>query len=404
MKHAIHLPSKESATLPPELAKKWTGIFGAVGALGLAGAAAGFFSAREQFLYSYLAAYMLALSLTLGAMFFTVLQHLAGAHWSVVVRRISETLMANLPLMVVLFLPVLAGVFGHPHLYHWADAEAVAHDPILTAKAGYLNPTFFMVRMVFYFGMWFLIARFFYNNSVASDQSGDVSLIQKMRKWSAPSMLVFGLTQSFAAFDLLMSLDPHWFSTIFGVYFFAGSIVATFSLITMVALALRRAGVLVDVITPEHYHDLGKLMFGFTVFWTYIAFSQYFLIWYANLPEETVWFLHRWEGSWKGVSLLLLFGRFVVPFAIIMSRYVKRTLPVLFLMATWMVGMQYLDLYWLVLPGLHKEGLSIHWLDISCLLGVIGIVGAVTIRRLASQSLVPIQDPLLERSVGFENA
>lgn len=403
MKHAIKLPTRETAQMPPELAKKWTGIFGVVGLLGMAGAAAGFMSNREQFLFSYLTAFMFGLSLALGAMFFTVLQHLAGAHWSVVLRRIPETLMANLPVLLVLLLPVLVGVFGSPHIYHWADSEAVAADAVMSAKSGYLNTNFFMIRMVVYFGLWLLIANFFYKNSVALDSNGDASFIQKMRKWSAPSMLAFGLTQTFASFDLLMSLDPHWFSTIFGVYFFAGSIVATFSLIALVALMFRSAGLLSDLITPEHYHDLGKLMFGFTVFWTYIAFSQYFLIWYANLPEETLWFLHRWEGSWKGVSLLLLFGRFVMPFAIIMSKHVKRTLPVLGIMAFWMVGMQYLDLYWVVMPTLHKEGLSLHWLDIACLLGVVGVLGAMTVRRFASQSLVPVQDPLIERSMEFEN-
>ncbi|MFM7200398.1 MAG: hypothetical protein ACKO6N_06380 [Myxococcota bacterium] len=406
MKHSINLPTQETAKLPAEVAKKWTAIFGGLGALGLLGAAAGFASeaTREQTLFSYHTAFVFVLSLSLGSLFFTVLQHLVGARWSVAVRRIPETLMSNFGVLALLGIPaVLYGVYGHPHIFHWANLEDVAKDPILTAKQGYLNPTFFSIRLFIYFGMWMAMAGFFYKNSVASDSSGDVSFVQKMRRFSAPSMVLFALSQTFASLDLLMSLDPHWFSTIFGVYFFAGSIVATFSLITMVALLMRSNGLLTDVITHEHYHDLGKLMFGFTVFWTYIGFSQYFLIWYSNIPEETVYFLHRWEGSWQPLSLLLLIGRFVMPFFIIMSKHVKRTLPVLFVMTIWMVGMQYVDIYWMVMPTLHKEGFSFHWLDVSCLLGVVGIWSMFAVRRFASASLVPVQDPYLEKSMEFEN-
>lgn len=409
MNHGIQLPTKESARLAPEVAKKWMGILGGLGALGLAGAAAGFFADHAQFLHSYTAAYMWALSLTLGALFFTVLQHLVGAHWSVVVRRIAESIMAVMPAFAVLLLPILTGIFGHhepnvPSLYHWADHEAVLHDEVLAAKSGYLNPTFFMIRIVIYFAIWIGVAMYFYKRSVASDESGDVSLVQQMRRMSAPSILLYALSQTFASFDLLMSIEPHWFSTIFGVYFFAGSIVNAFALIALIALLLRRGGMLVNVITLEHYHDLGKLMFAFSVFWTYIAFCQYFLIWYGNIPEETVYFLHRWEGSWKSVSLLLLVGKFLVPFWVLMSRHVKKTLPVLLGMAVWMVFMQYVDMYWMVLPNLHKDGVSIHWMDISCMVGMLGLGGAMIVRNLGRASLVPLQDPLLEKSVGFENA
>lgn len=409
MSHGIHLPTKESARLAPEVAKKWTGILGGLGVLGLAGAGAGFFADHAQFLHSYTSAYMWALSLTLGALFFTVLQHLVGAHWSVVVRRIAESIMAVIPLFAILLLPILSGVFGHhdpgvPALYHWADHEAVLHDEVLAAKSGFLNPTFFMIRIVIYFAIWIGTAMFFFKRSLASDESGDVTLVQQMRKWSAPAILLYALSQTFASFDLLMSIEPHWFSTIFGVYFFAGSIVNAFALITLVALLLRRGGMLTDVITLEHYHDLGKLMFAFSVFWTYIAFCQYFLIWYGNIPEETVYFLHRWEGSWQSVSLLLLVGKFIMPFTILMSRHVKKTLPVLLGMAVWMVFMQYVDMYWMVMPNLHKAGVSIHWIDIASVVGLTGICGAMIVRNLGRGSLVPVQDPLLEKSVGFENA
>ena len=201
-----------------------------------------------------------------------------------------------------------------------------------------------------------------------------------------------------------MSLDPHWFSTMYGVYFFAGCTVTSFALLTVLSLIFQSKGYLRGVVTDEHLHDLGKLMFAFTIFYAYIAFCQYFLIWYGNLPEETMYYLHRWEGGWKPVSLLIVFGRFVIPFIILLSRHPKRMPFVLGAMAVWIIFMQYVDLYWSVMPELHHEGLAIHWLDIACFLGVFGVYGAVIARRFGRYPLVPIQDPLLRRSLEFENA
>lgn len=396
-----HLPTAQEVTMSAAAANKVVVPLGIMGLLGMAASLGiGLTSDKEQFFFSYLTAFMFCLSLSLGGLFFTVIQHLVGAQWSVVVRRIAENLMSNFVVLAVLFLPILLGLH---ELYHWTHAEVVANDHILTAKAPYLNQSFFMIRLVVYFVLWIGLSAYFYKRSVQVDTSGDVNLIKQMRGMAAPAVLIYGLSQTFAAFDLLMSLDPHWFSTIFGVYFFAGSAVTTFSLIALIALMLRRAGYLTDVISSEHYHDLGKLMFAFTVFWTYIAFSQYFLIWYANLPEETLWFLHRWEGSWKGVSLLILIGHFIVPFAVLMSRHVKRALPVLGLMACWMIFMHLVDIHWMVMPTHHKEGIHISLLDITCLMGVVGIWGAMVARRFSQAALVPVGDPYLPTSMEFEN-
>lgn len=396
-----HLPSTEQVTMSAAAANKAVMPLMVMGLLGMAASLGiGLTSDKEQFFFSYLVAFMFCLSLSLGSLFFTMIQHLVGAQWSVVVRRIAENVMSNFVVLAVLFVPILLGLH---ELYHWTHTEVVANDHILQSKAPYLNQGFFLARIVVYFLFWIGLSTFFYKRSVAVDQTGDVSLIKLMRAVAAPAVLIYGLSQTFAAFDLLMSLDPHWFSTIFGVYFFAGSAVSTFSLIALLALLLRRAGYLTDVITHEHYHDLGKLMFAFTVFWTYIAFSQYFLIWYANLPEETLWFLHRWEGSWKGVSLLILIGHFILPFAVLMSRHVKRALPILGLMTCWMLFMQFVDIHWMVMPTHHKEGFHISLLDITCMMGVVGIWGAMVARRFSQASLVPNGDPYLATSMEFEN-
>jgi len=398
-KHASK-PTRETVTLDSATSKKWTGILGTIGLFGLIASGIGLGTDRAQFFHSYLTSYMFCLSLTLGCLFFTVLQHLVGAHWSIVVRRIAEVVMSNVGLMVILFVPVALGLHD---LYHWTHHDAVAHDRLLQQKEPYLNTTFFFIRIAVYFLVWFGVSRFFFQRSVQVDETQDVGLIQSMRRFSAPSILLFALTQTFASFDLLMSLDPHWFSTIFGVYFFAGSVVSAFSLIALIALLLRSSGKLVNEITPEHYHDLGKLMFAFTVFWTYIAFSQYFLIWYGNIPEETIFYLNRWEGGWRTVSLFLAIGHFIVPFVILMSRHAKRKLALLGFMACWIVFMQYVDMYWLVLPNLHKQSVGFHWLDVATWMGVTGIWGAVIVRRLGQQALIPAQDPLLIRSLEFEN-
>ncbi len=262
-----------------------------VGGVGLAAAAViGLASDHggERFFHSFLVSFCFFLSLSLGALFFVILQHLTRSGWSVVVRRLAEGIAANLFWLAGMAVLV---VIGMGKLYHWTHADVVAADALLQGKSAYLNPTFFVVRMAIYFGVWVLLARFFLTSSIRQDQSGDVSLTHRMQRFSAPAMLLYGVTVTFAAFDLLMSLDPHWFSTIFGVYYFSGCVVGFFALLTLVVFAVQRSGRLTKAITVEHYHDLGKLIFAFVVFWAYIAFSQYMLIWYANIPEETAWML-----------------------------------------------------------------------------------------------------------------
>ena len=224
-----------------------------------------------------------------------------------------------------------------------------------------------------------------------------------MEKLAAPAMMLFALTTTFAAFDLLMSLYPHWYSTIWGVYYFAGSAVGFFAMMAITLNLMRRAGYLRRSVSAEHFHDVGKLMFAFVVFWAYIAFSQYLLIWYGNIPEETIWYLERQTGEWTWVSLGLLFGHFLLPFLFLISRYPKRRGQTLVLGAVWLLAMHWLDLYWMVMPQISPGKITLSLLDLLCFVGIGGVFLATAIWRMSRQALIPVRDPRLRESLQFEN-
>jgi hypothetical protein len=371
-----------------------------VGIVGLALAAIGLFTDREHFFFAYLTAFTFWVTIALGALFFTMLHHLTGAMWSVVVRRIVESLMAPLPWLFLLFIPIL---FGLHEIYHWSHADLVASDALLQKKAGYLNPTFFGIRAVIYFVVWSGLAHLLYKTSISQDSGHREEHTKRMRAISAPGMIVFAITTTLAGFDWLMSLDPHWYSTIFGVYFFAGGLWTVLAVITLVAILLRQQGILRDQITVEHYHDLGKLMFAFTIFWTYIGFSQYFLQWYANIPEETTWYLARWVGSWKAVSMVILFGHFVIPFTVMIFRAVKRSVPALRILTIYFLVMHWVDHYWMALPTLYKNGAHFSWIEIATTIGIGGIFVWAFWSKFTRQPIIPVADPKLEESINFKN-
>ena len=355
----------------------------------------------DHLLETYLVSFAFFLSLSLGGLFFVLLQHCTRAGWSVVVRRIAEAVAGNVWLMAVLAIPI---VLGMDHLYHWTDAAAAAHDPLLAGKVGFLNPTFFVIRLIAYFLIWGVMASFLFRTSLAQDASGDPALTLRMERFSAPGMVVFALSLNFAAFDLLMSLDPHWFSTIYGVYYFAASVVGFLAVMPKIMYGLQMRGILKNAITVEHYHDIGKLLFGFTVFWAYIAFSQYMLIWYANVPEETEWFLKRQTGEWTTVSLILIFGHFVVPFLLLVSRFIKRRPMLLAITGGYVAAMCWVDIYWLVIPEFSPAVARFGLLDILVFLGMNGVFAAAIVLRLRKHSVIAEKDPRLEESLAFENA
>jgi hypothetical protein len=376
----------------------------AVGVVGLGAAfalASGTSGGWGRFYPAYLASFVFFLSLSLGALFFVLLQYVTRAGWSVAVRRLAEGVAPNVFLpMAFLAAPVL---FGLPTLYPWTDPAAVAADHLLKAKEPWLNVPFFLGRTVFYFAVWSVLAIWFHRKSTEQDTTGDPRLTKSMETASTAALVLFAFTVTFFAFDFLMSLTPHWSSTIFGVYFFAGCVLGFFALMTVLAFAVQSAGALRRTITTEHYHDLGKLVFAFTVFWAYIAFSQYMLMWYANLPEETIWYAARQDGSWLWFSLVLLFGHFLVPFLALMSRGVKRRKPWLVLGCVWMLLMQWADVYWLVMPGKSPGKVPLSLMDVAVFLGIGGLFFAAAVRRLGAHPLVALKDPRLAESLGFEN-
>ncbi|MCA9666281.1 MAG: hypothetical protein KC503_11860 [Myxococcales bacterium] len=354
---------------------------------------------HPQFYFSYLVAYAYWLSLALGGLFFVIVQFAARAGWSVVVRRIAEHAMLALPAFAVLFIPIALGLHD---LYHWSHAEAVAKDLVLQDKAAYLNTTGFYTRAGAYFILWFVLAWYFWKKSTAQDESKEAAATKRMQIVAGPSIVIFALTLTFAAFDWIMSLDPHWYSTIFGPYYFAGTTLAIFSFISLMGVLLQRSGVLKDVITSEHYHDLGKLIFAFTVFWAYIAFSQYMLIWYGNIPEETVWFKHR-GGAWLGMSIFQGVGHFAVPFFFMINRTIKRFKPTLIIGALMVLTVHYFDMYWLIMPTYHHHGPHFTIVDLTTFVGVGGVFLAVFGYGLARHKLIPAGDPRLKESLAFKN-
>jgi hypothetical protein len=365
----------------------------------------GYFIDSGQFFHSYLTAFTFWCTITLGGLFFVMIHYLTNATWSVVVRRIGENIMSMLPVMAVFAVPIL---FGLGDLYHWSHSDIMQSDHLLEGKSPYLNTTFFIIRVVIYFAFWILLGRYLNKLSLSQDTEHHDSLLRKAVKASAPGMILFALSITFFSFDLLMSLDAHWYSTIFGVYIFAGSFLSLLSFMTIYIISLRKKGILAETITSEHFHDLGKLIFAFLIFWGYMAFSQYFLIWYGNIPEETVWFLHRWDGNWKIISLILVFGHFVIPFFVLFPMEIKKNIPVMLVMSVWILIMHWIDwilimhwidIYWLVMPSLHSHGIHFSWMDLTTLVGIGGIFIWRFLRLVYSRPLVPVNDPRLESSI-----
>ena len=431
--HARTVPADQAAIPKGSFWQKLPLIFGVIGvvALVLTWLVAQDDHGNRQFYYSYLTSFMFWLSLGLGGLFFVLIHHATRAGWSTVVRRIAENFMITLPLFVVLVIPII--LLGTETLYaHWVHNEHAVHeahaagisldaaagvDAILVRKSWYLNTPFFILRGFVVTGLWTLFAVLFYRWSVRQDTTTDpvesAELSHKMRRWSPIGIALFALTLTIGAIDWIMSLDPHWYSTIFGVYYFAGTVMMVMAALALGAMALQKSGVLKDAITAEHYHDLGKLGFGFVVFWSYIAFSQFFLIWYANIPEETMWFGHRIEGGWDVMTLLLALLHFVIPFFFMMSRHIKRNRTMLTVGCILLLVAHLIDMFWLIQPNLsaavaHDSGehhlhLSFHIADLLALIGIGGLVLGVFCWRMGAAAAVPVNDPRLAESLSFEN-
>lgn len=350
---------------------------------------------------SYLVGVFYALTIALGGLVFVLIQFASRAGWSVAVRRLAEHAAGTLPLFALLFVPLALGVQA---LYPWTDVEHL--DAILQGKTAFLNPTGWIVRGVAYVALWSLLGWYFRRRSLAQDADARPETTRNLQSLSAPALIVFGVTVTFASFDWLMSIDPHWYSTIFGVYIFAGCMVAILAFLPLVTIAGERWGdkpPLAGVVTLEHYHDVGKLLFGFVVFWAYIAFSQFMLIWYGAIPEETAWYAERLHGSWRGATLALAIGHFVLPFFILLMRSVKRNRVQLAAVSVWLLVVHYLDLYWLVMPAVHPEGFAPRLTDLTAWIGATALFFAAFCWLARRPAMVPVGDPRLPESLSFEN-
>lgn len=359
-----------------------------------------FFVDQTRASFAYLVTYMMILSIGLGSLFLIALEYVAGADWSTPFRRIPEFFAALLPILAILVIPLL--VFNHD-LFHWAHTEAVAEDKILQGKAPYLNVTFFVIRTFIFIGIWILFYFALYRNSKKQDLTGDQGLTKANIRLSAIFIPLFAISITFTAVDFLMSLEPHWFSTIFGVYFFSGTVIAALAAVTLAVVLLKDKGYFSPWITGDHLYSLGALLFAFVNFWAYIAFSQFLLIWYADLPEETFWFLTRWEGSWIIFSLLLIIIHFIIPYAALLTQPSKMDPKRLKFISIWLLFAHLFDIFWLVMPNMAtlKTGYVFSWIDLVFPIAGIGVV--LLIFNLAAKkiNLIPIGDPKLKRGIDF---
>ena len=366
------------------------------GAVGLIASVVGYFLDSEQFFFSYLASFTFFTSIALASLILVMIHHVTKSSWGTVLRRIPESFFANLWIWGIFIIPILIGMSS---LYSWTNTEYVADDPIMLGKVPYLNVPFFVIRQFFYFAIWGYLGYRLHKVSVEMDKTNDWGMVQVLRNLSAPGILIFALTVAFASFDWLMSLDAHWFSTMFGVYFFAMSFQALFPIIILLVFWMHRKGILNNTIGKAHIYDLGAWFFGFSVFYAYIAFSQFLLIYYANIPEETLWFYHRMEGSWAFVTYALLFGRFIIPFILLLNRDTKHNHKLLVITSILVIVMHLIEIHWIVMPVLHHDGVSISWLDLVTLVGLGGIFLGLFFQTLKRNNLVPVNDPQLSDSL-----
>ncbi len=352
-----------------------------------------------QLSFSWLFAFAFFFTLCAGCFFWTLVHHATDAEWSVVVRRQLENIAVLFAVLAVFFIPIL--LFRH-RLYEWMNIPP-GREANLDSKRAYLNWSFFLVRAVIFFGFFIIASQLLRRFSVRQDKDGNPRFTILMRKVAFASLPMFALFLTFGAFDWLMSLNYRWFSTMFGVYIFAGAAGSSMALLVLVITALQRAGYLKNVVTREHYHIMGKWMFAFCVFWAYIGFGQYMLIWYANMPEETEFFITRNTESWWAMSMLLVIGRFFGPFAILLLRSIKKQPHRLCYVAGWIVFMQMLDMYIVVLPALHGTGVHVSIWDFVSLIAIGATLGFVYLQIVPRTSLFPIRDPRLIESLKLTN-
>jgi hypothetical protein len=373
-------------------------IVGIVGLVaGIVGAAMNF----DQFVQSWLIGFLFCLGLTLGSLALLMLQHLSGGQWGLVSRRVFEAATRTLPAVALFFIPVLLRL---PAIFEWAGPDA-AENPVIHAKAGYLNPKFFFIRAVIYFVFWLFCIVLLNRWSAEQDRGQGTTRADsvRFRKVSAPGLLFLVITVTFASVDWVMSLDPEWFSTIFGLLTISGWGLTALALAIVVLSKVDRDNTLRGLLKPLHFHDLGKLLLAFTMLWAYLSFSQFLIIWAGNLPEEIPWYVRRTTGSWGYVAIALVIGHFALPFLLLLSQDLKKRSRLLAWVAMFMIMMRLVDLIWLVAPEFHGGGgFPIHWMDIAVPVGLTGIWMFLFVRNLRSRAMLPMNDPYFREAFAHD--
>jgi hypothetical protein len=389
------------STLPPEMQRFQQRAF-IVGLVALLVCIIGAVFNPAQFFRSYLLAYTYWLGVVLGCLAIVMIYHLTGGAWGLATRRLLESATRTLPVMILLFAPV---AFGTSDLYVWTRPDIVAGDALLQHKAAYLNVPFFLVRAALYFLAWCSLAYFLNTWSLEEDQrADDPRPTRRMQTLSGPGLVVYFLTFTFAAVDWLMSLEPHWYSTIFGAVLMMGQGINGFALVIITAALLADRQPLAEVLTPAHFQALAGLLLSFVMLWAYMAFAQWLLIWSGNLPEENFWYVHRLSGGWKWIGLLLILVHFALPFLLLLSRDLKRNARALSAVAAALMIMRLIDLFWIIEPTFHPTGFYLHWMDVVAPIGLGGIWLAMFTSQLGERPLVPQHDPNVQEALAYGHA
>lgn len=373
-----------------------------VGTFLLGVSALGSFWDPKQFVFSWHFAFSFYYTLCLGAFFWLLVHHATRSSWGTLLRRQLENVVALFPWVAVLFVPVFLDVWMGHNLYEWSDPAQVAKSFLWKARLAYLNPGFFSLRALGYLLFFVLASRYLCHQSLEQDRTGDPRVTLRLSSISCLLAPFFAGVTTFSAFDWWMSLEERWASTMWGVYLLALSLPAAMALWIGVILGLRARGYL-GWVTQEHFHAMGKLLFAFIIFWAYIAFAQYFLVWYGNLPEETGFFIRRNHGSWQAVSVLLVYGNFGLTFVWLLTQGAKKDPRRLGIAAIWVVAMHVVEIYWIVMPVLHPEGPRVHWMDVTLWAGMGAVLVGFLLRTIAANPLYPLRDPLVEESVHLRN-
>jgi hypothetical protein len=386
----------EAPAATASLSTRWL----AVGLVAAIASVAGAFVSTQQFFRGYLIGYMLVLGFSLGSLALLMLGHLTGGNWWMIGRRVMEAAVGNIPLLTILFVPIW---LGRHSLYVWLDPAFVATHHAVAAKSGYLSENFWTLRAVIYFAIWNLWALNLRGGSLKQDGDNSPRVWERLKVWSAPGLLVFGITITLASTDWVMSLDPAWYSTIFGMFFMISEMLSVMALMIVILCSLREFAPYNKILGPEQLHDYGKLMLAFTMVWAYFSFSQWLIIWAGNLPEEITWYLDRIHGGWQTVALALVFLQFALPFMLLLSRELKRDARKLVPVALLVLVMRYVDLYWLVAPNPFpgtsgaEHHLTYHWTYFAAPLALVSIWLGTFFWLLGKRPLLVVTEPMLPR-------